>query len=192
MRKVILATLLLFSCGAVHAGSVATLTLTPSGTLFGAPGGPAVGWDFALTWVSTDNYWLSVTGSGLQFETNTGLGHYTDFVGAQGGPTDFAVAPNTTWIEAFSSALGTGVGQYSVFAGQPWGATTLATLSVSYDVFDGDPYLGGTQVASGSVGANVDIEATTPEPSMLGCSALALGLLAVWQVRARKRSANRV
>jgi MYXO-CTERM domain-containing protein len=68
---------------------------------------------------------------------------------------------------------------------------------VTYQVWDRDPTLDGAiEILPGTEGANVvsadvSIEAV-PEPSMMGCGALALGLLALWQRRTGKRSANRV
>jgi hypothetical protein len=175
LRKAILAVLLIVLSGAILHADTAALTLTPaSGVVWGAPGGAATGWGFSLQWDGVTN-WLSVTSVQFQFQTNPGLGTFTDFMGPQGGPVDFAVQPATTWSQAFNFGASQGLGAYQVAAGQPLGAQNSGSLVVNYDVFDGDPGTVGTYVTSGSVAANATVNA--PEPLALGeLAAMVLGV----------------
>jgi hypothetical protein len=121
-----------------------------------------------------------VTGSALEAQTNPTLGIYTDFIGPQGGPTpSFALAPPTDdWQQTFDLANSQGVGAFAISPSAPLFATDTGKLTVSYDLFDGDPTAGGNQVASSSVSADFSVQVgadvATPEPATGGAG------LAIW------------
>jgi len=83
--------------------------------------GASVGWGFTVDWTSTEGDWVSFTGSSLgsldQGETNPDLlASYTDLIGPQGGPNDFALDPESSpWTEAFNGSSN-GVGIYRITA----------------------------------------------------------------------------
>src|SRR5579863_1871469 len=78
-----------------------SIALDPLSGAVDGVAGATVGWGFMVNWTSTNGDWVSFTGSSLgsvaQGETNPSLlacvSCYTDFIGAQGGPGDFALGP---------------------------------------------------------------------------------------------------
>jgi hypothetical protein len=132
------------------AGDSLSISLDPlSGAVSGQPGS-AVGWGFEVDWTSTNGDWISFTGSSVGSESNPSiLTIYNDFIGAQGGPVDFAVSPTTSpWIESFDGAA-QGVGSYLISGTAVVGAQDLGRITFNYDVYNGDPMNGGSPVAQG-------------------------------------------
>ena len=172
MRKAITYLVPLLSCGllacsTLFAGTV-TLEGLPAGdtdTLFiqlnptdgaihGTPGA-VVGWGFSVNWTSTNGDWISFTGSSLgslgQGESNSSLlgpGGYTDFIGSQGGPSDFALSPaSSPWSQDFDG-VSLGLGSYQIttdpIAAVP-GAQDSGQLTLYFQIFNGDPLNETTQ-----------------------------------------------
>src|SRR5579864_2695960 len=98
MKSQIYSTLVLALLAAPLAASVVTPD-PADGNLSGAPG-DTIGWGFSVT--NTPVGWISFTQSLLVNETNPSLGSYTDLIGPQGGPVNFALDPNSVWTESFS------------------------------------------------------------------------------------------
>src|SRR6185437_10990298 len=193
------------SCGLIRAdivtvpdlpqGDIDTLsiTLTPAdGALGGAPG-DSVGWGFTVDWTSTNGDYLSFISSSIgsldQGETNPSLlGSYTDFIGAQGGPDDFGVAPgDRPWSESYDG-ITQGVGAYQITTDPGvaiQGAQDTGEITFDYVVYNGDPLNGGAQIGDGSYsyyGPSTEFGVTvTPEPSagwLAGLGFAGVGLLA--------------
>jgi len=166
-----------------------TITLDPAGgSISGAPG-DLIGWGFTLSSTTTD--WLSGTSSALTFETNASVGIYTDFIGLQGGPPpSFAVGPLATWTQIFDG-ISEGAGSYAIAAGAIPFSQNSGLLLFSFDVFDGDPTLGGAQIDSDSESAPFTVTVTepvnvVPEPATFGLLAFGLmGLIAPSRRRLR-------
>jgi hypothetical protein len=177
--------------GVLQAGNILTVTLEPlSGTLTGTPGA-TVGWGFTATWTPSDDptYWASISTVGPIDQTNlAGVEQrFVDYMSPQGGPLDYALSPsgpNSTWTEAFDEVLQQGVGAYTILPGAILGAMDSGEIQIVYDVYNGDPLLGGVQ-QGGDKTVTVPYSVTvvdatsTPEPSsgvLLGV-ALALGFI---------------
>jgi hypothetical protein len=154
-RRILQTTLLsLALAGLVRAGALDTLTVTldtPSGALTGNPGA-TVGWGFTATWTPglDPTYWASITSVNLIDQTNAVgvFDGFVDFMSPQGGPFDYAFAPsgpNATWTQAFDAVSQGGVGAYTIRADAVPLALDTGYIQITYDVFDGDPLLGGQQ-----------------------------------------------
>jgi len=171
------------------AADMASLTLDPpSGSIAGEPGQTA-GWGFTLLWTSTTN-WISVTSSALTFETNPSLGTYTDFIGLQGGPLpSFALGPSTSWQETFDNASQQGVGSFQLAGNAIPFSLDSGSIIVFFDIFDGDPLVGGSQTGSSSVtvpfSVIVNQPSGIPEPST--AVLISLSLLAIVAMRRLRR-----
>ena len=173
--------------GGAHAGS---LILNVPATIAGSPGA-TIGWDFTLTWTST-NEWESVTGSALINETDP-LGLFTDWIGPQSGPApDYGLgpgSPSTTWTESFDLVNSLGLGSYSIDPAAVPFAEDQGQIVVYYDVYDGSPADNGNLLRSESVTAPFDVQVTAPvaaapEPKSLWLVA-AGGLLALALLKRR-------
>jgi hypothetical protein len=191
MRKLLitLSFLCLAAAPALFADEI-SFTLDPgSGVIAGAPG-ETIGWGFTLT-NDTDD-WITVTSSDLENETDPDLGVYTDFISAQGGNAGLyggALAPYTTWTEAFDG-VSQGAGSYTIDPSALYPATDDGLLSVYFDIYDGDPGNGGNYLSSSLVQAGFEVE-TVPEPGPVG---LLLGGLSAlgWLYLTRRRRAQRL
>ena len=179
-------TLLCLTLAAVTAPLSATvITVDPaSGDITLFPGQP-YGWGFSITNDSTLDT-ISFTGSVLVNETNPGLGTYTDFIGPQGGPSmEATLGPLGVWIEAFSDADQTGIGEYVLAPGTPDGAQDSGSLRVEWDEWDGDPATCNCAPAQFTEDVPFQITAASvPEPASLWMAALGSSLLLV---RLRKK-----
>ena len=155
-----------------------SIQLDPLNGAVGGAAGASVGWGFSVNWTSTDNDWISFTGSSLgsvaQDETNpTLLAGYTDFIGAQGGPVDFGLSPGL-WTEIFDrSSKGVGLYQITTNPGAAvLGAEDTGQITFSFQVYNGDP-LSAVQIGDGAYsyyGASTEFSVTvtgpsTPEPT---------------------------
>lgn len=146
-----------------------SIQLSPLNGAVDGVSGSKVGWGFTVNWTSTDGDWISFTGSSLgspaQGETNPsllGLSGYADFIGAQGGPVDFALSPGA-WTQSFNDTpgsgviadatfgIGSGVGSYTI-SGNPTvavpGAQDTGQITFDFQVYNGDPLGGGTQIGA--------------------------------------------
>lgn len=166
-----------------------SIQLSPlNGAIDGAPG-TTVGWGFDVNWTSTNGDWVTFTGSSLgslaQGETNPGLlapGGYTDFIGAQGGPVDFALSSSQgLWSETFDG-VSQGVGSYQIVSDPSVavpGAQDSGEITFNFQVYNGDPLNGGVQIGNDSYsyyGATTQFAVTADAPPQ-GAPEAATGLL---------------
>lgn len=186
--------------GTLPVGDSLSIQLNPlNGAVDGVPGA-TVGWGFTVTWTTTNGDWISFTGSSLGSiapggnETNSSvLAGYADFIGAQGGPDDFAIGPSDSpWTEAFDG-VSQGIGSYQITSDpSEVGASDSGQITISYDVTSGDPLLpGSVDLGSGSYYGNstafsVTVDnptpnSTVPEPATAAMCASALGALLGWR-----------
>ncbi|WP_031497569.1 PEP-CTERM sorting domain-containing protein [Bryobacter aggregatus] len=169
--------LLFLMSTAVHAAIL--LQISPSPVL-GGSAGTTVGWGFSLT--SDPQFYISVIGSELLQETNPTLGSYVDWIGVQGGPVNFSLAPNTApWIQDFDFSLGTGIGAYTFDPAAPASATNSGQIRILFEYYSDDPLsCGSCFVGSASATAAFQLVVTdppqVPEPSTVVLSALGLGV----------------
>jgi hypothetical protein len=172
---------------ALFAGSAAALpvfTLNPvNGQISGTPGS-TVGWGFTLTPDST--FWVSVTSSILLTESNPSLGTYTDFIGALGGPVNFATPPaGGNWVLAFNNAASEGVGSFTISAAANPGDQNTGTLRISVEYFSDDPFTCGS-CAEGSDDFDLaysitvaPVQTQVPEPATWAAGGIALAVVAL-------------
>jgi hypothetical protein len=173
--------------------------------LAGMPG-DTVGWGFTI--YGDPSAWIQFQTSNLlessylgPSATTTG---YVDFLGVLGGNTNTTwgplLNPGDTWTLAFNPSNGSGIGEYLIDPGTPFGAYDVGTFSITYNMFTCDPntcttyssgpnqneFDGLTLYASptSSTVPTFAISVQTPEPSTI----LPFGLLAAgWAAFALRR-----
>ena len=184
------------------------IALNPSsGVVHGQPGS-TVGWGFTVTWTGTNN-WLSFTGTSLGSatspETNCSImasytgpgcpaGGYTDMLGLQGGPTDFGMAPGTTWTQAFDG-VSNGVGAYAISADPSLlltGASDTGQITFNFDIYSGNPNVDGVTAYPGysyygsTTAFSVTVDApgqSAPEPDTFALLGAGLALAGLFSCR---------
>lgn len=176
MRKL---TLLAVLSGLAGMAPAATISLIPAGGAVAAPEGQAVGWGFNITNDSPVS-WISFVASFTIGETNPGIGSYIDLIGPQGGPVNFALAPNTSWGQGFDFSNGLGLGAFLILPGVPVGEMNSGSIRVVWDSYDGDPSTCNCIPAQFSADVPFQVTVTnTPEPGMvwlIGGGLVAMGL----------------
>ena len=182
-----------------------TLTLTPDFDVHGDPG-DTVGWGYTI---------VNDTGFYLLFDSSNFCGldpnnppftadpAFADCNDPYNPPTAFGpqygtyqdyiannitlIAPNSTSSQSFDAGLMQGVGAYIIDPSAPSPAMDIGAVWVSYMEYNGNPFLGGTQV-SGDIemfaNAQVDV---VPEPATLGLAGGALLLLAALRRRVTRK-----
>ncbi|MGC4050893.1 MAG: hypothetical protein QM757_16120 [Paludibaculum sp.] len=90
----------------------ATIQLKPAGGAITASAGSTTGWGFEI--VNDSAEWISFVSSYSFNETNPALGYYYDFIGPQGGPVNFVLAPGAVWSQQFDALSMLGFGAYQV------------------------------------------------------------------------------
>jgi PEP-CTERM motif len=177
MRTTILSSLICLSfCFAAQA---TTITLNPaSGDIQGIAGSD-IGWGFTMT--SDPVFTVSVVTSDLLGETNPGLGIYTDFIGAQGGPGSSALlaAGAPDWTQSFDFLNGLGVGDFSIDPNAPVGSVDKGTLEVQYETFCPACSIGFRSV---DIPFSVTVVGA-PEPSTMWLVGICLGVAALRRFR---------
>jgi PEP-CTERM motif-containing protein len=168
---------LVLLAGAVPAATFSTLP--PSGVLTGAPG-DTVGWGFSST---NDDFFQSISfgQSILINETNPLIGTYTDWIGPQGGPDNFAVDPGQTWSEGFSLINQTGLGSFTIDPAAALGSSDSGLIRVFFNFADSTP--GTIDVPFYVFVAASDPASDAPEPATAWL--LLAGGLAIFASRRR-------
>lgn len=158
------------------------LTLTPSGNV-GGPPGSTVGWGFSLMndtgfFLLVDGSFFCQSGQDPQFNTCTQTqGVYTDYIAANAT----LVAPMSTASQSFmQGSPGMGVGQYAISSSAVFPAMDSGKIFVVFQEFNGNPFMGGTQVSGDiEIFASASVQ-VVPEPAtfaLFGASLAGLGLL---------------
>lgn len=199
----------LFACANLTAGTMTlgdltggetdtiSITLDPfSGSVDGAAGS-TVGWGFTVLWTSTSNDWITFTSSNLAGDTNPDLSAgYTDYIGAQGGPDDYSVATSDSpWTESFDDVADTGVGAYQITSDPTIAlpdAEDTGQIVFNFQVYNGDPFNGGTQIGDGSYAYSADFSvevSSTPEPATYALFLAGIGMLFLANRRRKGRGA---
>jgi hypothetical protein len=137
---------------------------------------------FAYTAHADPALWISFVTSVTLFETNPSLGFYTDIIGANGGPLDFALPPAAPdWV--------TDLGSFSIDPAALPGAADSGTIRVLYQRFTGDPGICSADcfVDEGSFDVPFQVTVTSNSASVPEPKTWALVLLGILLIR--KRSA---
>lgn len=169
----------LLACLAAGGAFAGTVTLEPAGgAVTGTPGSVA-GWGFTAQ--ADPVLWTSFVASFTLLESNPSIGFYTDFIGMQGGPANFVLAPGAAdWVEAFDNASQTGIGAFAILAGAPVGSQNSGLLHVEFDLFTADPNVCGACYSGGGeldLPFAVTVGSPAPEPATWILLGGALGLL---------------
>jgi hypothetical protein len=186
---------LLLLAGSWCASAGPYLVLNPlDGHLTGAPG-DSVGWGFTI--FGDDTLWISFTGSSLTHTASVAQ-LYTDYIGVNGGPTDFAIGPGGSWTQVFDSSLLTGIGEYLIDPGAPLSSQDTGTIVINYQAYDGDPVVDGNPVGgaaqlflfdSSTPSFTLDVQTPpsgVPEPGTFGTMAVLFGGCLAFGVRRRR------
>ena len=197
MRPLAVLGLLVMGAWQASATSVGPyIVLDPAnGAVAGTPGA-TVGWGFTI--YGDPSQWITFDSSLLT--ESAPVGTYSDFIGQNGGPSDYALGPGATWTQSFSALSQTGIGQYIIDPGTPDASEDTGTFVIDYQYMTGDPGLGGAPtgsslqltLADGSTlppfTIDVNAASSTPEPS----TAVPLLLLALgWTAFKRPGFASR-
>jgi len=190
-----------------------SIALDPLSGAVDGVAGATVGWGFMVNWTSTNGDWVSFTGSSLgsvaQGETNPGLlacvSCYTDFIGTQGGPGDFALSQGASpWTETLNGVSQQGVGAYQItndLSIAVPGAQDTGQITFDFQVYNGDPLNGGVQIGNldgysyygSSTAFSVTVDApTAPEPGSWLLFIGGLGGLLCYRVRSRRNQTERL
>src|SRR5947209_2529983 len=134
--------LALFAFLGTGGASASTITLDPTGGgVTGTPGSIA-GWGFTVQ--AHPTLWTSFVSSFTLSETDPSIGLYTDFIGMQGGPVNFVLAPGAPdWVEAFDNGSQTGIGAFAILPGASGGSQNSGLIHVMFDLFTSDPNVCG-------------------------------------------------
>jgi hypothetical protein len=180
MRTILVSSLfIVLGAGLAQGGLILT-----SADIAGAAGS-TVGWGFTLTPDPTE--WLSAVSSEALFETNPGLGIYSDLIGNQGGPTSGVIAPGTPWAQTFDAANGLGVGSFTIDPSAHAGDSDSGTIEVLFQTFFDNPNncpSCSTGIQTFDLPFSVVVQAApsnAPEPGTLVLGMAALLIAACWK-----------
>jgi hypothetical protein len=195
---------LLTACLVANADSV-TLQLDPlSGTVSGSPG-DTVGWGYTLDNNTGDYLVVSYSafcesGQDPLFTSCApalGASSYMDFLSLPANFTE--ITPGGTASAAFDPTTTSGVGEYSIDPLITSGSDS-GSITVIYDLFNGDPTNGGSQVCANpttgvcdfevSAAAEVDVLGATspvPEPRLAILLGFGLVVLIIYRLATKLR-----
>jgi len=139
------------SCWSAYAALNVTLTLIPSSGAVQGVAGQTVGWGFTIN--NNTPYYLIFNNS---YFCQPGQDpHFTTCTTALGGPNQYQdyiannltiIPPSTTLTVPFNLGTQTGFGAYAIPSNVPLHASDSGSALGTYDVYDGDPLMGGTEV----------------------------------------------
>jgi hypothetical protein len=185
MKNLLCSSLIALAAGcALHADPV--ITLGPSSGNVTGPAGGDAGWGFTMT--SDPKRFISVFQSVLIGQTNSLLGFYTDFIGAEGGPTaNVFQAGAPAWAQSFDDSSH-GIGAFSINPGAVVGATDSGSIEIQYGMYSSDPnHCGACTVDVQTVDlpfrVTVTSPSTVPEPSYMWLLAAGCGCIALQRLR---------
>lgn len=184
----LLRTLWLGVCLTAGASAAPILTLLPADGIIPGPQGTTVGWGFNL--VSDQTNWTLITAVQMNVAV---IGTFEDYLSAWVGTNAFALAPGTgPLVQAFAAGIpgttATGLAAVTIAANAPVGPFS-GSIGISYELYDDDPFTGGSLVATGlefTPAFTIDVTdavAVVPEPQAALLVAAALGLGGWWRRR---------
>jgi len=174
-QPVLLAGVLLFLAGPVSADIVFT-TIPADGNVSG-PAGSLVGWGYSITNTDPSDWFLATDLNSDSFSNGT--------------PTllfDFPeVAPGAIVTEAFDPINSIGLFELQWDPSAPIGAVNSGNFVLSGELWDGDPFNGGTFIAdaldtSAAYTATVIGSESTPEPGSFPLLASGLAIMIGWRM----------
>ena len=129
------------------------ITLDPADGALHGLAGSTVGWGFTAVWTSDSGDWVTFNSSSLGSpdapQTNPSIlaaGGYADYIGVQQGPNDGSLNSDPgTWTQPYPFSS-TGVGAYEIAADAEPGAFDTGRFTFSFQIYDGQPGHGGTQI----------------------------------------------
>lgn len=168
-------------------GQSPSLTLPNGGLITGAPG-QTTGWGFTFDdRGDTSGDFLLITQSDFCVGAFSppcvnSLGSYSDFVGADQflviGPSPYSLIAT----QDFNLSDETGTGSFAINSGAGFGDSVSGNLTVTYDLYNGDPAGGNATLIAGSLTASalaeVQVVSDTPEPATALLFALGVAILA--------------
>ncbi|MGJ5815618.1 InlB B-repeat-containing protein [Paludibaculum fermentans] len=160
----------------------ATIDLKPAGGVIYATAGSTQGWGFEI--VNNSAEWISFVSSYTFGETNPALGYYYDYVGPQGGPVNFVLAPGAVWSQTFDLAAMMGFGAYQVDPAAAVGDSTSGLIRTVWDSYATDPAI--CQCIPAQFSMNLPFEVVivnTPEPGGGWLMGTGLAVLGLWRLR---------
>ena len=169
-------------------GQATGVVVLLDGKIAGLPG-DFLGWGFTVE--ADPSLWISFVTSFTIDETNPSVGIYSDFIGNEGGPTNFELAPGAPdWTQSFDAISQTGLGVFSIDPNALMGSRDSGKIRVLYDAFAQDPNVcDGCTGALGQFDVPFQVTVGAPEPSAWLLAGL--GLAALWRFRRRGRIAPR-
>jgi hypothetical protein len=179
-QPVLLAGVLLFLAGPVSADIVFT-TIPADGNVSGAPGS-LVGWGYSITNTDPSDWFLSTDLNSDSFSNGT--------------PTllfDFPeVAPGATVTEAFDPMNSIGLFELQWDPSAPIGTVNSGNFVLSGELWDGDPFNGGTFIAdaldtSATYTATVTGSGGSPEPGSFPLLVSGLAVMIGWRIARNRR-----
>jgi hypothetical protein len=161
-----------------------TLALTPGSSIQGNPG-DTIGWGYSITNTSSD-FLLAETLDAGSFPSGFTPLNIFDFP---------EIAPNSTVTLDYSAVVtGTcssppcGIYQVTLGPSVPPGTVVNGFFDVFVELFDGDPFAGGTDLGNGAdlmasySASSAPLASGTPEPATLGELGLGIALI-LWRNR---------
>ncbi|MBN9656610.1 MAG: metallophosphoesterase [Acidobacteria bacterium] len=159
----------------------ATIQLKPAGGAITASAGSTRGWGFEI--VNDSAEWISFVSSYSFNETNPALGYYSDYIGPQGGPVNFVLAPGAVWSQPFDALSMLGFGAYQVDPTAAVGDSTSGLIRTVWDSYPTDPATCQCIPAQFSMDLPFEVSiVNAPEPGGFWLIGTGLGLLGLWRL----------
>jgi hypothetical protein len=172
MRRILFSLALL--CASISAAPL--LTLNPSNGQISGAQGSTIGWGFNLT--GDQASWVLITN--VQSDVNlAAIGTFQDLLSNWFANNSFALAPGGSLNDTTAGNLAS----VALSAGAPLGPVS-GNLLVSYELYDGNPFVGGNFLSPGSL-TNAFTITVTPIPEPATGLLVAAALIALSRIRRR-------